>query len=163
VSDPIGPFDMLEPEPSRPLVDPNRDREPGAARALARGLARRCPRCGARGLFERRLRIRERCPGCGLHLEREEGGFLGAMTLNYLATTIAWGAFLAVWLAIALPGVAIAPLTIASLAFVAVFPLWFYPASKTLWAAVDYLVVRTSPDDRARDAAERRSGNGGPR
>jgi len=161
VSDPIGPFDMLEPEPSRPLLD--RGREPGATRALARGLVRRCPRCGGRDLFERRLRIRERCPGCGLRLEREEGGFLGAMTLNYLATTLAWGGFLAVWLVVALPGVAIAPLTVASLAFVAVFPLLFYPLSKTLWAAVDYLVVRSSPDYRERDAAERRSGNGGPR
>jgi len=163
VPDPIGPFDMMEPDPTRPSVESDQHHEPGAVRALARGLVRRCPRCGAGDLFARRLRIRERCPRCGLRLEREEGGFLGAMTLNYLATTLAWGVFLAVWLVVALPGVAIAPLTLASLAFVALFPLVFFPVSKTLWAAVDYLVVRASPDYRERDAAERRSGNGGPR
>jgi hypothetical protein len=27
-------------------------------------------------------------------------------------------------------------------------PLWFYPRSKTLWAAIEFLVVRSDPDYR---------------
>jgi uncharacterized protein (DUF983 family) len=51
------------------------------ARALARGLAMRCPVCGERRLFERFFRIKAQCPGCGLTFEREEGYWLGAMTV----------------------------------------------------------------------------------
>jgi uncharacterized protein (DUF983 family) len=136
-------------------------KEPGAGRALLRGLTRRCPRCGSGGLFRRWLKIRERCPRCGLRLQREEGGFLGAMTINYAATSAAWIVLLVVWLAVDLPGVSVVPLTVASVVLVAVLPLLFFPFAKTLWAAVDYLVYRSSPDYRTRDAADRSSGNGG--
>jgi hypothetical protein len=55
----------------------------------------------------------------------------------------------------------VAPLTVASVVLVGLFPLVFYPVSKTLWAAVDYLVLRSSPDYAAADPAERAPGNGG--
>jgi hypothetical protein len=28
-------------------------------------------------------------------------------------------------------------------------PLWFYPRSKTIWAAVEFMVLKTDPDYRA--------------
>ncbi len=111
-------------------------------------------------MFVHWLRIRDRCARCRLRLEREEGGFLGAMTINYAVTTLAWVAFLVIWLLVDLPGVRVAPLTVASIVLVSVFPLVFYPVSKTLWAAVDYLVFRSSPDY-ATDPADRAEGNGG--
>jgi len=168
LSDPVGPYEMLEPEghlrtdPSaRPERANPRPHEPSAVRALLRGLAKRCPRCGERDLFVHWLRIRDRCPRCRLQLEREEGGFLGAMTINYSATTLAWVAFLVIWLLVDLPGVRVAPLTVASVVLVGIFPLAFYPVSKTLWAAVDYLVFRSSPDYDSADPADRAPGNGG--
>jgi uncharacterized protein (DUF983 family) len=168
LSDPISPFEMLEPE-GHPRTDPSarperadgQPHEPSALRALLRGLAKRCPRCGERDLFVHWLRIRDRCPRCRLRLEREEGGFLGAMTINYSATTLTWVAFLVIWLLVDLPGVRVAPLTVASVVLVGLFPLVFYPVSKTLWAAVDYLVLRSSPDYASADPAERAPGNGG--
>ena len=54
-------------------------------------MTRSCPRCGARGLFDGILRIKPRCPRCGFRLEREEGGFLGAMTVNFAIVTTATG------------------------------------------------------------------------
>ncbi len=84
------------------------------------------------------------------------------MTINYTVTTFVWIAFLVVWLIVDLPDVHTAQLTIASIALVALFPLLSYPFSKTTWAAVDYLVYRSSPDYRASDPGERASGNGGP-
>lgn len=164
LSDPIDPYDMLEPERSgRADVPPPGPHpgDPSALRALARGVRRRCPRCGGRDLFGGAFRVRDRCPRCRLRLEREEGGFLGAMTINYMATTLAWLVLLAIWLVLDLPDVHLFALTAASLALVALFPLAFYRTSKTIWAAVDYLVYRSSPDYGRRDAADRAPGNGG--
>jgi uncharacterized protein (DUF983 family) len=140
---------------------PSKRREPSATRAFLRGATKRCPRCGAGGLFSSWFTIRERCPRCGLRLEREEGGFLGAITLNYVATAVAWVALLVVWLIVDLPDLHVAALTIASIGVAVVVPLLFWPFSKTIWASVDYLIYRTSPDYASREAADRASGNGG--
>lgn len=152
------PYDSLDPVPSAPHPTGN---EPSPGRAFLRGLTRRCPRCGSRGLFRRWLRIRERCPRCALRLEREEGGFLGAITINYAVTTLAWIVLLIVWLVVDLPDISVVPLTVASIVLVAVFPVFFFPFAKTIWATIDYLVYRSSPDYRTRDAADRSDGNGG--
>lgn len=126
-----------------------------------RGATKRCPRCGSRGLFESWFRIRERCPRCGLRLEREEGGFLGAMVLSYIVTAAAWLALLVVWLIVDLPDLNVAALTIASIAVAGLVPLVFWPFSKTIWASIDYLVYRSTPDYASREAAEHAGGNGG--
>jgi uncharacterized protein (DUF983 family) len=145
-----GPYDDLDrPEAPRPFgagtgepVGP----EPGALRVLARGLARRCPRCGAGGLFASWLRIRDRCPRCSLPLEREEGGFLGAMTINYTVTALVWVIVLVVWLLLDLPEVHVAALLAVSLGVAGLVPLAFYPFAKTIWCAVDHLVTRAGPE-----------------
>ncbi len=159
VSDPPGPYDALEPERPRPVADRSGN-EPGAVVAVARGLTRRCPRCGSGDLFERWFTIRERCPRCSLRLQREEGGFLGAMTLNYAVTAAAWLAVLVTWLVVDLPDVHVAALTIVSLAVAALAPVLVFPFAKTTWAAVDYLVYRSTPGY-APDAARRAGGGGG--
>jgi uncharacterized protein (DUF983 family) len=177
-----GPFDDLDPEDPRGEIVPSttpsapattsREKsrtsqrrrsahEPGAVTAFARGAIRRCPRCGGGRLFETWFRIRRRCPRCGLRLEREEGGFLGAMTINYAVTAAVWLTVLIVWLIVDLPDVHVLWLTLASIGVAIVVPLLFWPLSKTLWAAVDYLVYRTDPEYASREAADRASGNGG--
>ncbi|HEX9123801.1 MAG TPA: DUF983 domain-containing protein [Actinomycetota bacterium] len=158
---------MLEPDRGVPAgTDPRashpaRVADPPPLRAFLRGATRRCPRCGERDLFAGRFRIRDRCPRCQLHLEREEGGFLGAMTLNYTVTTMAWIVLLVIWLVLDLPEVHVLALMLTSLGLVGVFPLLFYRSSKTIWAAIDYLVYRSSPDYGRKDAADRAPGNGG--
>ena len=153
------PYEDLEPEPPSGARD--RARVPSVVRILARGISRRCPRCGSGGLFSGPFTIKRSCPRCGLRLEREEGGFLGAVTINYLVTVLVWIVLLIVWLVVDLPDVRVAPLTIASVALVALFPLLFFPFAKTTWTAIDYLVYRSSPDYASRDASERATGNGG--
>jgi uncharacterized protein (DUF983 family) len=152
-----GPFDDLEP----PAPPTQGERRVGAMTVLFRGATRRCPRCGGRGLFAGPFTIRRTCPTCGLRLEREEGGFLGAMTINYSVTMLLWAVLLAVWLVADLPEVHVVALTVVSLAFVALFPLVFWSFSKTIWAAIDLLVFRTDPAYPSRSAADRASGNGG--
>jgi uncharacterized protein (DUF983 family) len=145
-----------------PHVDRRRrSDEPGAIKAFLRGATRRCPRCGGGDLFESWFRIRTRCPRCGLRLEREDGGFLGAMTVNYIVTAVVFLVVMVVWLVLDLPDVQVLRLTVAAIGVTLVFPLLFWPFSKTIWAAVDYLVYRTDPEYSSRDAADRASGNGG--
>ncbi len=122
--------------------------EAGAATVLLRGLRKRCPRCSERRIFRSWLHLLERCPRCALHFEREQGGFLGAMTLNFLASTLVWVAMLVVVLALTVPDVPVVPLLIASVVVLVVMPLWFYPRSKSLWAAIEFLVARSDPDYR---------------
>jgi hypothetical protein len=82
------------------------------------------------------------------------------MTLNYLFTAVVWLVVLSCG-SRALPDLHVPALTITSIAIAALVPLLFWPFSKTIWASVDYLIYRTSPDYGSREAADRASGNGG--
>jgi uncharacterized protein (DUF983 family) len=123
--------------------------EAGTGAVLLRGVRKRCPRCGERRIFRSRLQLIERCPTCDLRFEREEGGFLGAMTLNYVAAVLVWVAVLALVLLFTVPDVPVVPLLAASVVVLAIMPLWFFPRSKTLWAAIEFLVHRSDPDYRS--------------
>jgi hypothetical protein len=83
------------------------------------------------------------------------------MVLNYLAIAVVWVTVLVVWLAIDLPDVHVAQLTLVSIALALLLPLAFWPFSKTIWAAVDHLVDRSDPNYGTREASDRASGNGG--
>ncbi len=122
--------------------------EAGAATVLLRGLRKRCPRCGRRRIFGSWFHLIERCPTCTLRFEREQGGFLGAMTINFLVSIVVWVAMFVVVLFFTVPDVPVAPLMIASVVVLVVVPLWFYPRSKTIWAAIEFLVARSEPEYR---------------
>ena len=53
------------------------------AQALGRALVRRCPNCGARGIFAGYFRLRDHCPSCDYHLTGREGFFLGVWVVNF--------------------------------------------------------------------------------
>ena len=116
---------------------------PSSSRALARGLVKRCPRCGQGSLFTGWFTLATVCPRCGLQFQRQEGGFLGAIALNYTAAVVLWAAMLTAWLVVDLPDVNVAALTAASVGLVVASLLLFYPTSKTIWAAIEYLVYRS--------------------
>jgi hypothetical protein len=71
------------------------------------------------------------------------------MTINFLVAVVVWVAMLAVVLVFTVPDVPVAPLLIASVVVLVVMPLWFYPRSKTFWAAIEFLVARSDPDYRS--------------
>jgi uncharacterized protein (DUF983 family) len=145
-----GPFDSLEPVPedhareSVPLYP-----EVGTWRTLVRGARKRCPRCGSRDTFVSWFQMRVACPVCEWRFEKETGGYLGAMTLNYSAAIGLWLVVLVVGLILTVPDVPVMPLIVASVIVLVLVPLWFYPRSKTIWAAVEYLVLRSDPDYRS--------------
>jgi uncharacterized protein (DUF983 family) len=47
----------------------------------------RCPNCGRGQLFRGVFRMRQNCSECGLSYFPEQGYYLGAMIINYAATT----------------------------------------------------------------------------
>lgn len=106
-------------------------------RLVARGLMRRCARCGEGDQFSRWFIMRAECRRCGLVFEREDGYWLGAMTLNFAITealflVVLVGTMVATW-----PDVPWGKLLAAVLASNLVVPLLFYPISKTLWVGLE--------------------------
>jgi len=59
---------------------------------IARGLANRCPNCGGHHLFKegKLFDLNDACPDCRLRFEKDEGFFLGAMSLNYGVTLVGY-------------------------------------------------------------------------
>jgi hypothetical protein len=108
---------------------------------IARGLTHRCPNCGARSLFVpgSPFTLAPDCPKCGLRFERDEGSFLGAMSLNYGVTICL---FLVPVLIVYLAG-GIGGMTAAILAGAGalLFPIVFYRSSRSWWLMNYYLVV----------------------
>jgi uncharacterized protein (DUF983 family) len=151
------PYEGLEPA-AGPGASGVRIAEVGAFRVLLRGLRKRCPRCGERRVFIGWFQPVIRCPRCDLTFAAEEGGFLGAMTVNYGVAILAWLLLLLFVLILTVPDVPVAPLLAGSVAVLVLVPLWFYPRSKMLWASVEHLVARAQPGYRPavlRDAGRR--------
>jgi uncharacterized protein (DUF983 family) len=106
-------------------------------RMVARGLAKRCPLCGARRLFRGWYRLHETCPGCGYRFERESGYWVGAIIVNTAVTEILFGVLFITTLLLTAPEVPWQPLLVVALATNGIFPWIFYPHSKTIWMALD--------------------------
>jgi uncharacterized protein (DUF983 family) len=87
-------------------------------------------------LFTGWFRMPATCEACGLRYERAQGYWVGAIYVNYGATTTlaVLGFFLTY------PAVPMAAQLLAWGAFVVVFPLWFFRYSRSLWLAVEFLV-----------------------
>jgi DNA-directed RNA polymerase subunit RPC12/RpoP len=100
---------------------------------FVRGISNRCPNCGGKTLFKEGslFELNTECPGCGLKIERDEGFFLGSMSLNYGVTVIC---FLVPVLILYLVGV-LSGLVAAILAGIGAIgvPILFYRASRSWW------------------------------
>jgi len=133
--------------------------EAGSGRVLLRGLRKRCPRCGARGIWLTFFKPKPLCPVCDLRFESEEGGFLGAMVINYTFACSFWIAAMVITMILTVPFIPVVPVIMGSIVILGGLPVWFYPRSKLLWAAVEFLTARSEPgyrtptahDPRARD------------
>jgi uncharacterized protein (DUF983 family) len=108
---------------------------------VVRGLTNRCPNCGGRTLFKegRLFEINDACPRCGLRIERDEGFFLGSMSLNYGVTIVC---FLVPVLLLYLAG-ALSGTTAAVLAGIGavVVPILFYRSSRSWWLMNYYVFL----------------------
>jgi len=111
------------------------------SRIVGRGLGNACPNCGERTLFRpgTLFQLNQHCPACGLKFERDEGFFLGSMSLNYGVTIFVFLVpVLAFYLAGVLSGTAAA--VIAGIGAV-MFPVLFYRSSRSWWLMSYYLFL----------------------
>ena len=145
----------MEKEPTLTLMKPIVTR----VQIVGRGLGNRCPNCGARSLFEpgRPFTLRAACGNCGLKLERDEGSFLGAMSLNYGVTICLFlvpvllaylGGWIAGWTAAVIAGVGAVG-----------FPILFYRSSRSWWLMNYYLVLPQHLPANQRAVAENEDAN----
>lgn len=114
---------------------------------LVRGLFRRCPRCGGGKLFTGWLKMRPRCPRCGMRFEREEGFFLGAFVVNFGVMLIALAAFIGVGVAVTLPDPPPGKLAAGGMLVGVLVPIFFYPMSRTFWSAIDLIMKPLEPQE----------------
>jgi uncharacterized protein (DUF983 family) len=81
--------------------------------------------------------MRDSCPRCGLVFEQEEGYWVGALTINTVVTLVVFGITMLIAVYLTWPETPTVPLTLTGVIAATLFPLWFYPFSKTLWVALD--------------------------
>ena len=122
---------------------------------VLRGLRRRCPSCATGHLFTRWVRMVERCPGCGMRFEREEGFFLGVYFLNITLTQLVLMAYVAAAFVWTLPDPPMAAILAGAAAIAVAVPVALYPACRTLWAAVHLGMQPLEPEEQADAAAFR--------
>ena len=87
------------------------------------------------------------CPRCGLHFERIEGHWIGAIGIN---TVVSFGVLMlsiAAGLIATIPDTPVGPLVALNLAVATIVPLAYYPISKTLWTAIDIAMRPLEPHE----------------
>jgi uncharacterized protein (DUF983 family) len=106
---------------------------------LARSVKRRCPLCGASGIFKSWFTLSLECPRCGYVFARESGYFLGSYPLNLIAAEIIpvtlmvalliWSDLSWIWLEALLIPVAIG------------LPFLLFPFAQMIWMAIDLFIT----------------------
>ena len=108
---------------------------------MIRGLQCRCPNCGGKTLFrkDKVLHVNAACPNCGMPIERDEGGFLGSLSLNYGVTLVFYLVpLLLLYLFGVLSGMVA---SIAAGIGAVVVPVLLYRPSRSWWLMNYYLVL----------------------
>jgi uncharacterized protein (DUF983 family) len=111
--------------------------ETGRTVILARGLTRRCPRCGSGRLFRHYLTMVPDCPRCGLHFEREQGYWAGALAINIICVGGLFAVTFLVAMILTVPDVPVPLMLAIFVPMMTLGPVIWYPFSKTLWVAID--------------------------
>ncbi|MFM7207903.1 MAG: DUF983 domain-containing protein [Planctomycetaceae bacterium] len=112
---------------------------------LLRALRLRCPRCGLGRLFSGLFRMHEACPACGASFRREQGFYLGSISINYGFTVLGTGGLYA--LLVLACGWSHRAALAACLVAAVVFPVWFFRWARSLLLALDGSVNRQQAAD----------------
>jgi uncharacterized protein (DUF983 family) len=112
------------------------------SRILWWGFTKRCARCGADRLFDRWFTIVDNCPRCGLHFEREEGYWAGALAINIGLTAAVFAVVFIVGVAFTAPDVPVVEMLAVLVPLMIIVPIVYYPFSKTVWIAIDRALLQ---------------------
>ena len=119
------------------------------ATKFLRALLLRCPRCGGGHILKSWLKMKDRCPTCGLALERGEQSdfWLGAYVFNLAAGELIAIGIPLVWVIVSWPDPPWTKVEIVAVILALSLPFAFYPFSRTLWLAWDLSFRPVEPGD----------------
>lgn len=114
---------------------------------LWRGFTKRCPVCGERKIFHRWFTMVERCPRCDLRFERIDGHLTGALGINTVVSIVVVITVGIIGGILTFPELPLVPLVTTITLVAALFPIFFYPFSKTVWTAIDLRMRPPEPEE----------------
>ena len=118
------------------------------ARLFGRAVIFRCPNCGGRPVLRTWIKLRDRCPECGLRLERgEHDYFSGSVLFNFIFSELLFAFIFAAYLIAKHGDVNWDILQWVLIAFVALAPVVMYSMSKLLWLAFDLMLRPVTPEE----------------
>ena len=120
-------------------------RKQSKGQIFAKGLRLRCPRCGEGRMFTGMFKMRSECGSCSFKFEREAGYFVGAMYINYGMTVFI--AFAGYFASDYFTSISFLPNFILWIAICALFPIFFFRYSRSLWLSLDYIFNPSEPSD----------------
>jgi uncharacterized protein (DUF983 family) len=119
-----------------------------AWRLSVRAARLRCPNCGGRPAFLTWTKMSPNCPVCGLRFERGERGYwLGAYFFNLMAMETVFTLWFLVFLVATWPDPPWDTLQWQITVLMVLFPVAFFPFSKTFFLAFDLLVRPPTDED----------------
>lgn len=129
---------------------------------LGRGLRMRCPRCGGGGIFASFFELHDDCPTCDYAFVREDGYWVGAMTVVFAVIEGLFGLVFVGGMVVTWPDVPWNAFLVVGLVLNSVVAVALYPWSKTVWmglhATFSPRILHEAPEPevlRARAARER--------
>jgi uncharacterized protein (DUF983 family) len=113
-------------------------RERSISKIALRCLRLSCPVCGRASIVQKPFRIRHHCPTCAALFQREDGFFVGALSINIVTTElVVLAVYMLGQLVINLREQLLWP---ATFALALVFPIAFYHHSWSIWLCLDHLL-----------------------
>jgi uncharacterized protein (DUF983 family) len=111
-------------------------------RYFARALRLRCPNCGSGGVLKNWFVLQNRCPRCGIRLDRGEADdyFLGGMLFNIVLAEVLFALVLLIVVVAMWPAVPWAGVEYSLVAAMIAAPIVLYPVSRLMWLALDLLL-----------------------
>ena len=117
----------------------------GKRQIFVKGLRLRCPRCGEGQMFAGMFKMYSECGSCHFRFEREAGYFVGAMYINYGMTVfITFAGYFALDY---FTSISFLTNFILWIAICALFPIFFFRYSRSLWLSLDYIFNPSEPSD----------------
>jgi uncharacterized protein (DUF983 family) len=105
---------------------------------VGRALLLRCPNCGSRGLMKNWFKMNDRCPTCGIRVEREGHDYMaGSLMFNLVLAEIIFAVTFVGYLMITWPDPNWDRLEIAAPLGMLIAPFVLFPFSKLVWLAAD--------------------------
>ena len=127
---------------------------PGIGTMVWRACRLQCCVCGQGRLFRHWTKLVDRCPRCGYLFERAEGQYIGAVGMNTVLTFGLLLVTLVVGFVATSPHTPAVALSLVGLGVAVVFPVIFYPFSKTTWTAIDLAMTPLEPGEAPTLAAQ---------